>query len=448
MLRRCVISLVLASLGVDAVARTRPHYGGTLRVETEGDPWQKSDGLARRLVFDGLTRFDAGGTLLPALAIAWTSADREHRWEFRLRSGVHFHDGTPLTSVAVVASLNVACPGNCPWTAVRALGPSVVFTSDSPMPDLPALLASDEFLVALTIAADGKIPSGNVGTGPFQVGGFNNGVLALMANDSCWSGRPFADAVQIAAHRSIRDQWLDLSVGRADVVEVPAEQIRQAQQQRLSVVQSRHTQLLVLQLSEVGALSNPALRAAIALAIDRASLYNVIFQRQGEITAGLLPQSLSGYAFLFPAERDLSKANALRGGVTAPPLTLGVEGDGALRLVAQRIALNLREAGFNVQAASANGQHAELVLRKLPLPGNDPRAALNVLLRSAGQPAVAAGGDPATLYKAEREISDQHTLIPLLDLPHARAAGGRVRSLGLLADGVPDLAGASVEDVP
>ena len=119
----------------------------------------------------GLRRSDANGTVQPALAIAWESDDNYHRWHFRLRPGVHFHDGSAVTSLHVVASLTAACSGQCPWTAVRAVGPSVVFTNDSPMPNLPALLASDQFLIALTTAADGKTAAGAIGTGPFQAHG-------------------------------------------------------------------------------------------------------------------------------------------------------------------------------------------------------------------------------------------------------------------------------------
>ena len=38
--------LLLAS--VCASAHTRPHYGGTLRVETQADPWQAADSIGRR----------------------------------------------------------------------------------------------------------------------------------------------------------------------------------------------------------------------------------------------------------------------------------------------------------------------------------------------------------------------------------------------------------------
>ncbi len=446
MLRRFAISFLLVSLGICAWGRTRPHYGGTLRVEIAGDAWERPDGVARRLVYDGLTQLDSSGALRPALALTWESDNNNHRWQFRLRPGVHFHDGSLLTSAAVVASLTASCGADCPWSAVKAVGPLVIFTGDSPIPNLPALLASDKFLIALIATADGKTPAGATGTGPFQVTGFNNGVLALTANESCWQGRPFVDAIEIRVHRPVREQWLDLSVGRADVVEVPAEQLRLAQQQRLTVLISPPVTMLALQVSDGGALANIKLRGAIAAAIDRSALYNVIFQKQGEVTASLLPQRLTGYSFLFPTERDLNKAHALRGGLTTGPLTLSTEGDGAMELAAQRIALNLREAGFNVQMASAVGQHADLILRKLSITGADPAAALEQVIRSAGEATPITAETPAALFKAEQTFLDEKKLIPLLDLPQAYAGGPRVRDLHLRADATPDLADVSLED--
>jgi MarR-like DNA-binding transcriptional regulator SgrR of sgrS sRNA len=415
-------------------------------VEVAGDPWQGPDGLARRLVLDGLTALDANGFVSPALAMEWQSDSNDHRWQFHLRPGVHFHDGSPLNAAAVVMALNTACTANCPWTAVRAVGSAVIFTSDSPMPNLPALLASDPYLIALTRTADGQTPANPIGTGPFQFVSLNNGTLTLTANDTCWQGRPFLDEIVITGNRPIREQWLDLSAGRADIAEVPPQELRQAQLQHLAVVVSPPVELLALQISDTGALANAVLRAAIAQAVDRGALSNVIFQKQGEIAASLLPQSLTGYAFLFPSDRDLNKAIELRGGLTPPPLTLAADGDGTMQLAAQRIALNLREAGFNVQVANAhNAPHADLALRKLPLEGADPAAALGTLLRSAGENVPVAGQNPSALFRAEHDFLDLKTLVPLLDLPRAWAIGSRMRDVRLRADGTPDLAGASLE---
>ena len=85
MLRRFAISFFLLSVAICAWGRTRPHYGGTLRVEIAGDPWQQPGGIARRLVYDGLTQLDPDGALRPALALSWESDGNNHRWQFRLR---------------------------------------------------------------------------------------------------------------------------------------------------------------------------------------------------------------------------------------------------------------------------------------------------------------------------------------------------------------------------
>ena len=310
------------------------------------------------------------------------------------------------------------------------------------MPNLPALLAGDEFL----IAADA---GGNIGTGPFQLNGFNNAVLTLTANENCWQGRPFLDAVEIQVHRSIRDQWLDLSVGRADLVEVPAEQLRQAREQHLTVLQSPSSTLLALNVSTIGALGNPDLRWAIALAVDRGTLSNVIFQKQGEVTASLLPSALTGYSFLFSTERDLNKSHEKHGSLTFPLLTMSAEGGSAMQLAAQRIALNLHDAGFNVQIVAENGARpADLALRRLPIASNQPQAALAAMLRGAGVQAPVLEVAPAGLFRVEREFLETHTLIPLLYLPRAYAISGRVRDLRLGADGSPLLADASLQDTP
>ena len=447
MLRRFAISCLIAALALACPARTRPHYGGTLRVEIEGDPWNGPDGLTRRLVFDGLTSLAADGTVRPALAIEWETSDNDHRWQFHLRPGVHFQDGSPLTSTAVAASLNISCPQNCPWNAVRAAGPLVIFTFDFPTPNLPVLLARDEFLIAEASAPVGATPKRAVGTGPFAVTSFDNGVIVLAANDDCWRGRPFVDAIEIRAHRAIHDQWLDLNVGRADLVQVPPEMLREAHQQQLKILASSPVTLLALKVSDSGSLSNPALREAIALAVDRGALFNVIFQKQGEIAGGLLPQRLTGYAFLFPTDRDLNKAHELRGGLTVPPLTLAVEGNGAMQLAAQRLALNLHEAGFNLQMTS-NLQHPDLVLRKLQIEGAEPNVAMESALKSAGQFVPVTQKTPEALFQMERRFLNLYTLVPLIDLPRAYAIGGRVRDLALRADGTPNLADVSLEDAP
>jgi len=442
--RRFATSGVLLCCALAACGRTRPHYGGALRVDTVGDPWQGPEGLARRLTMDGLTRLDAVGPVRPALALRWESQNGDHRWQFWIRPNVQFPDGTPLTADGIAASLAQSCRDACPWTKVHAVGSSVVFNSDSPEPDLPVQLAQSKFLIAHQ-----NIQGGLEGTGPFRVTGFPNGVMLFAANDDYWGGRPFVDTVELRPKRSIRDQLLDLSIGRADIVEIPPEMLRQAQQQRLTVLASCPVNLLLLQMTNTGALANPQLRQAIILAVDRSALYNVIFQKQGEVTASIVPGALSGYAFLFPIDRDLNRAQELRGGVTPPPLTLAVDDDNPeMQLAAERIALNLREAGFRIQVAPGGGgkPQADIVLRKVHLEANDPRAALNEMIGAFGQHVTVIGTDITALYDAERDLLAGYTVEPLLWLPQAYAVGERVRDLRLAQDGTPLIAGAALND--
>jgi MarR-like DNA-binding transcriptional regulator SgrR of sgrS sRNA len=442
------LAVLLASiLALPAIARTRPHYGGTLRIETQSDPWQIPDGLARRLVLDTLTALDDSGNAQPALALRWEAQNAAHRWEFQLRPNVRFHDNAPLTAESTVTALDQVCAApnaNCPWRAVHAVGSAVIFTADNSTPDLPELLAQTEFAIARHDA------SGTYdGTGPFRVTGFANGALTLAANDDCWQGRPFLDSIEIYPHRSIRDQWLDLSVGRADVVEVPPEMLRQAEQQHLAVLVSRPVDLLSLAVTPQGPLASLQMRQSIALAVDRASISNVIFQKQGEVTASLLPAALSGYSFLFPANLDLDRARTLRGGASTAPLTLATEDtSAAMQLAAERIALNLHEAGFTVLATPGAHPPAPLVLRRDHLEAASPRAALDELLARFGQNGTVTGTDPAALYQSEQAALVNGAIVPLLWLPREWAAGERVRDLRLSPDGIPLLAGASLEGAP
>src|SRR4051794_2131287 len=91
--------LVAASLISSAVAATRPHYGGALHVQT------RERVVPSDLMFDTLVTFNEAAQPQPALAISWKHDADFKRWEFQLRAGVKFHDGTPLTAAAAAAAL-------------------------------------------------------------------------------------------------------------------------------------------------------------------------------------------------------------------------------------------------------------------------------------------------------------------------------------------------------
>jgi peptide/nickel transport system substrate-binding protein len=432
-------SFLLAALA-PAVGRTRPRYGGILHVETRSDPMKSPDGIARRLLFDTLTQVNDSGAVLPGLAVAWESQSADHRWQFHLRSGVRFHDGSLLTPDAVVQSLSSAC-SRCAWH-VRAVGDAVIFTSESPMPGLPAELARSVYSISR------KDENGNPdGTGPFRFDSVSNGIVFLSANDDSWQGRPFVDAAEIYGNRPPREQWLDFSVGKADLVDVPLELLRQAQQERVPLIVSfRPTELLAVTISDQQ-IPDGHLRESIALALDRTALSNIIFQKQGEITASLLPNALSGYSFLFPTAANPGRARELRGAQSIP-LRLSVDTTNTvLQLLAERLALNLHDAGWNVRVVpqTANPK-AELSLRLLHIEAADAASTLREAMQDFGASPHEDGADPSALYSAESAFLQSHTVVPLLYLPTAYGVSTRVHNLQLGSDGTPQLANVSLED--
>src|SRR5689334_13904091 len=114
--------LAVASLIVAAGAATRPRYGGTLRMQT------RDRALPLDLTFDSLVTFNDSAQPQPALAITWKHDADFKRWEFQLRPGVKFHDGTPLTTVSVAAALE--------RLGAAAQGESVVVRAENPAADL------------------------------------------------------------------------------------------------------------------------------------------------------------------------------------------------------------------------------------------------------------------------------------------------------------------------
>ena len=240
------------------------------------------------------------------------------------------------------------------------------------------------------------------------------------ADENAAGGRPFVDGIEILMGRALRDQAGDLEVGKADLVELgPAEMRRQVAGRRIW----SSSPVRVLALVFVAQFEDARVREALALAVDRSAIQTVLFQRQGEISGALLPQWLSGYAFLFPTSADLGRARQLAQGARA--VSLGY-GDPALRAIAERIALNARDAGLAVTVTQqAGGGDVRLV--ELRLASTNPAKALSAMASTLGLADAVRGEAPEQVYAAERALLEGFRVIPLLHLPDVYGAGPRVK---------------------
>ncbi|MGH9504968.1 MAG: ABC transporter substrate-binding protein [Terriglobales bacterium] len=431
------------SVAVAAPASTRPRYGGTLRISIReaptsldpidsGQPGISALPSLSRLIFDTLAILDARGQTQPALSSSWQADNGNQRWQFNIRRGVAFHDGTAVSPDAVAAALRAANPS---WK-VFASGEAVIVECHAPTPNLPAVLALSRNSIAKR--SGGKL----VGSGPFAITQWDPGKkLVLTARDDYWGGRAFVDSVEIEMGKGFREQMIAMDLGKADIVEVAPEQARHAVLEGRRVETSAPAEWMALVFNreighDIDSAADAKLREALAYSIDRESMNNVLLQGGGEPASTFLPNWLTGYAFLFPTAVDLQRARLARDEVQQAPLwTLGYDrSDPLAGVIAERIALNASDAGLRLQATNATGAYARLV--RIPLPSLDARLALTKLAASVGliQPrfdgsaeADPAPGDPAgSLFAAESALLQSQGVIPLLHLRNAVALGATV----------------------
>ena len=142
-------------------------------------------------VFETLLATDADGTLVPALAEEWSLADGGRSAHLRLRSGLRFSDGAPLTAVAAKVSLERAIrlrPDGIPAALAAVSGaeehrrgeapevPGIRAAADDrlefafvePLPVFPALLTDVTTAVVRAVPGDDRGET-VIGTGPFVV---------------------------------------------------------------------------------------------------------------------------------------------------------------------------------------------------------------------------------------------------------------------------------------
>ncbi|MGH9713934.1 MAG: ABC transporter substrate-binding protein [Candidatus Acidiferrales bacterium] len=293
--------------------------------------------------------------------------------------------------------------------------------------------------------ADGKLV-GDAGSGPFLIGGWEPGKHAtLKANEDFRGGRPFVDSIQIQMGRAAQERMLDLELSKTDLAGIPVEQARRAADRGVRISTSQPDELLALVFPAGRATTDDVrVREALSQAIDRSSIVNFILQKNGEAAGGLLPQWSSGTAFLFSTAADSAHAKELWSQIARPPkLVLGYDsGDPLEQSVAERIAVNAREAGISLMAQSIPGETAapaaklniDARLMRWRMPSPFPRAALTNFLATLGP---AAGIDasvlpdsatPEDIYNRERPVVSSYRVVPLVWLPQVYGLSARVRN--------------------
>jgi len=242
------------------------------------------------------------------------------------------------------------------------------------------------------------------------------------ASENAPGGRPFLDGVDVQMADPLRGRAIEL--GRAEIVELaPNEMRRVPASQR--IWSSSPVQLTALVFNS--RVEDARVREALALAVDRVAIHNVLLQRQGEISGGLLPQWISGYAFLFPTgfpAADTSRARSLVQGLPPALRTLSLAAED--RPIADRIALNARDVGLLVSVVPATAT-ADVRLAHARIASANGAQALPLIAAALGLPEPPRAETAEALYAAERALLDGYRVIPLFHLPDVYAVSPRVK---------------------
>ena len=157
------------------------------------------DSVVYANVFEGLTRFAADGSILPALAESWTVSDDGLVYTFSLHSGVKFHDGSSMNSEDVKFSLDRARADDSTNAqkalfsgidTVEALNSTTVrVTLSAPNGAFIFNMAwGDAVIVAEETIADAK--TNPVGTGPFVFTNWVQGDSITITKNTDYWGTP------------------------------------------------------------------------------------------------------------------------------------------------------------------------------------------------------------------------------------------------------------------
>jgi peptide/nickel transport system substrate-binding protein len=459
-------SLVLVAAG--AHGSSRPRYGGAVRVllhdrVTSLDPLSDEDHPAMRdrmaaLSFETLTQIDAQGRLQLGLASAWHADAGKRVWQFRLRLA-NFHDGTVLTAADAVASLSKSNPA---WKFSAPDRQTVSVEAPYPVQHMPELMALPRYaIVKRQTDSSGGAPV-LIGTGSYKLTQWQQGERAqFTANEDYWGGRPFADSIEFQMGSSLRDQLVDRQLGAYSATELSIDQLRAVEQNNQTVALSRPSDLLAILFLQPDTGGKPGkrpvdprIREALSLAVNRAAISNVLFQRRGISASGLLPQWLTGYEFMFGGGTNLDRAKELRADAAAfvvvGTISLAYDfSDPLAKLVAERIAVDAREAGIIVQPyaeshinskAARSSINADAVLLRVPLQSSDPAIALAARIDDLGfsqenTSAILGATRPEDLAEIERKMVSGFRVVPIAHIPQALWLNSNVHNWQQLPSG-------------
>jgi peptide/nickel transport system substrate-binding protein len=335
--------------------------------------------------YEGLIALEGSATdkYVPVLAESWKANDDKSIWTFTIRSGVTFHDGTPVDAEVVRASFErFLTMGLGPAGAMRRFiqdpgqitapdASTVVFDCGGPQPLLEAYLSSQygplilNVPVAMQNEADGdfghawaQLNEEGLGTGPYRIVEFEpEQQLVLERYDDYWGGweGTHFDRVifRVISENETRRQLIEQ--GEVDIVDnlTPEANEALAANPDLVIDRSYSAEVDYLILTEAGPLATPEARQAMCWAFPYDEVIEGVFKGYGKRAIGGVSELVAGFdSETFQYTTDLDKARELLAAANVPEgteLVLTMEtGYEDVKAAVQLFQQNLSQIGINL----------------------------------------------------------------------------------------------------
>jgi len=187
-------------------------------------------------IFDKLVQMDPDSKMIPGIATSWKAID-DKTWEFKLRKGIKFHDGSELTAEDVAFSIDrVPLVPNSPGpfsaytkaiVAKEIVDPYTIrFRYASPYPLAPNDL-STIYIVSKKVATGASTEDFNsgkatIGSGRYKFVRYANGDrVELARNDAYWGEKPYWQKVTFRIIKNEPARVAALLSGDVDAIEQP-----------------------------------------------------------------------------------------------------------------------------------------------------------------------------------------------------------------------------------
>jgi peptide/nickel transport system substrate-binding protein len=320
-----------------APASARRRRGGTLRVGLTGgsssdtlDPHQGLsylDTARAQALYEPLVQLSPGAQIIYVLAAEMTPRDRAAtQWVIRLRKGVRFHDGRPLTADDVVytfrriitnkySAVNVLGPVE--ETGIRALDPlTVLMPMTRPYATLPEQLAG--ILTAQIVPAGFTATSRPNGTGPFAYTSFTPGQRSVFTrHDRYWrSGLPWADSLEITDFPdtvSLADALITGGVEAAGTLDGPqfTSLATSGSGQLTAVISNAGTIVPFTMRTDLDPFRDVRVRQALRLAVGRPQLIDSALDSYGTLASDVFSPYDPDFDPALHREQDIPQAKFL-----------------------------------------------------------------------------------------------------------------------------------------